>query len=247
MLQRKPLRPRPRNRRKVPATELMGQTSARENFVQRHLDPASRLGEILFGLIMVLGATLTAGLTVAEGEKGVRQLLHAAIGCNLAWGIIDGVMYVMNCAVVRSGRARFLRAVQSAPDATAAQQIIRDEVEPEIGSVLGPEVCESLYQSVRQRLGEAGVPQIRITREDLYGACACFLLVFISCLPAAVPFLIFSSPIRALRVSNFLLIAMLFIVGQRWAWYASMNRLGAGLVMVAIGLALVGVAVLLGG
>jgi VIT1/CCC1 family predicted Fe2+/Mn2+ transporter len=148
---------------------------------------------------------------------------------------------------VRSGRARFLRAVQSAPDATAAQQIIRDEVEPEIGSVLGPEVCESLYQSVRQRLGEAGVPQIRITREDLYGACACFLLVFISCLPAAVPFLIFSSPIRALRVSNFLLIAMLFIVGQRWAWYASMNRLGAGLVMVAIGLALVGVAVLLGG
>lgn len=196
---------------------------------------------------MVLGATLTAGLTVAEGEKGVRQLLHAAIGCNVAWGIIDGVMYVMNCVVIRSGRARFLRAVQSAPDAAAAQQIIRAEVEPEIGSVLGPEVCEALYQSVRQRLGEAGVPKTRITREDLYGAIACFWLVFISCLPAAVPFLIFSTPTQALRVSNGLLIAMLFLVGQRWAQYAGMNRLLSGLVMVAIGLVLVGVAVLLGG
>ena len=143
--------------------------------------------------------------------------------------------------------SRFLRAVQSAPDAAAAQAIIRDEVEPEIGSVLGPEACVSLYQSVRQRLGEAGVPETRITREDLYGALACFWLVFISCLPAAVPFLFFSTPIRALRVSNFLLIAMLFIVGQRWARYANLNRLLSGLVMVAIGLALVGVAVLLGG
>jgi hypothetical protein len=44
-------------------------------FTQRHLDPASRAGEILFGLIMVLAATLTAGLKVSEGKAGVRQLL----------------------------------------------------------------------------------------------------------------------------------------------------------------------------
>ena len=67
-----------------------------EPFIHRYLDPASRLSEILFGLIMVLSVTLTAGLTVAEGAAGVRQLLLAALGCNVAWGIIDGVMYVMN-------------------------------------------------------------------------------------------------------------------------------------------------------
>ena len=44
----------------------------RENFAQRHLDPASRMGEILFGLIMVLSVTLTAGLTVTEGKAGVQ-------------------------------------------------------------------------------------------------------------------------------------------------------------------------------
>jgi hypothetical protein len=52
-------------------------------FTQRHLDPASRAGEILFGLIMVLAATLTAGLKVSEGKAGVRQLLLTAIGPNL--------------------------------------------------------------------------------------------------------------------------------------------------------------------
>ena len=39
------------------------------SLVPRFLDPASRLGEILFGLIMVLTVTLTAGLTVADGPK----------------------------------------------------------------------------------------------------------------------------------------------------------------------------------
>jgi hypothetical protein len=39
-------------------------------FVQRHLDPANRLGEILFGLIMALSITLTAGLSAADGPQG---------------------------------------------------------------------------------------------------------------------------------------------------------------------------------
>jgi hypothetical protein len=77
-----------------------------KRFVARYLDPASRLGEILFGLIMTLTVTLSAGLAMDEGRAGVRQLLAAAIGCNLAWGIIDAVMYVMNCITVRSGKRR---------------------------------------------------------------------------------------------------------------------------------------------
>ena len=88
--------------------------SKRERFVERYLDPASRLGEVLFGLIMVLGATLTAGLDVPEGKAGVRRLLYAALGCNMAWGIIDGVMYVMNCMTVRAEKARLIDAIQRA-------------------------------------------------------------------------------------------------------------------------------------
>ncbi len=219
----------------------------RERFVERYLDPASRLGEVLFGLIMILGVTLTAGLHVAEGEAGVRQLLQAALGCNIAWGIIDGIMYVMNSMTARAEKANLIQAIQRAPDAGTALDIVRGEIEPRFETLTGPEDREVLCRSILNYLTHGEAPKTRVTRDDLYGAVACFWLVFLSCLPAAVPFLIFSTPAWALRVSNLLLIAMLFLVGHMWAGYAHTNRLTAGSVMVAIGLALVGVAILLGG
>ena len=98
-----------------------------------------------------------------------------------------------------------------------------------------------------KHIAHVRISRTKLTKEDLYGATACFWLVFISCLPAALPFLFFSRPHLALRVSNFLLIALLFLVGQKWAQYAGTNRLLAGIAMVALGLVLVGVAILLGG
>ena len=225
----------------------MTQQPGRHRFVERYLDPASRRGEVLFGLIMVLGATLTAGLTVAEGAQGMRQLLRAAIGCNIAWGIIDAVMYVMNCMTERGEKARLIRAIQGATDQRAALDIIRSEIEPRFEMLTGPEDREALCRSILNYLAHGTAPKATVIKDDLYGALVCFWLVFLSCLPAAVPFLIFSEPVRALRVSNFLLIAMLFFAGHKWAQYANTNRMVAGLVMVAIGLALVGVAILLGG
>jgi hypothetical protein len=37
---------------------------------QRTLDPTSRLGEILFGVIMVLTVTLTSSFAVDSGQEG---------------------------------------------------------------------------------------------------------------------------------------------------------------------------------
>ena len=107
-------------------------------FTQRHLDPGSRLGEILFGLIMVLTVTLTAGLTVTEGRAGVRHLLLAAIGSNVAWGIIDAVMYIMNCMIVRRGKLRLVEAVQHASDPGSALFLVREGLEPELQELLPP-------------------------------------------------------------------------------------------------------------
>jgi hypothetical protein len=54
----------------------MAAARKRRRFIEVHLDPASRLGEVLFGLIMVLSITLTTGLSAADGPDGVRQLLY---------------------------------------------------------------------------------------------------------------------------------------------------------------------------
>ena len=216
-------------------------------FTERHLDPASRLGEILFGLIMVLTVTLTAGFAVAEGKRGVRQLLLAATGVNVAWGIIDAIMYLMNCMVVRRGKMRLVEAVQRAPDSKETLDLVRNRVEPELQELLPPEEAEAFSKSVVKHITKANATGKLLTKEDLYGALACFWLVVVSCLPAAIPFLIFSQPQVALRVSNLLLIAGLFYVGQKWADYAGKNRMLIGSAMVAVGLGLVGVAILLGG
>jgi hypothetical protein len=218
-------------------------------FVRQHLDPASQLSEILFGLIMVLTVTLTAGLSVAEGKAGVRQLLIATVGCNLAWGIIDGVMYVMNNITLRSLRSRFVHTVQHAPDKQTALKLIKDEMEARLSlpSPLSPEESSMLSQSLHKRARELKLPKVKIEKEDIYGAIACFWLVTVSCLSAAVPFFIFSEPAVALRVSNAILIILLYLVGRRWAHYAGTNRLLTGLSMITIGLLLVGVSILLGG
>ena len=58
------------------------------------LDPNERIAEVLFGLIMVL--TFTGSLSVAEADRAeVRTMLIGALGCNLAWGVIDAVLYLM--------------------------------------------------------------------------------------------------------------------------------------------------------
>jgi VIT1/CCC1 family predicted Fe2+/Mn2+ transporter len=218
-----------------------------ERFVEKYLDPASRLGEVLFGLIMVLSVTLTAGLTVAEGREGVRQLLQAALGCNIAWGIIDAIMYIMNCMTARAEKARLIEAIQRAPDSETALAMVRQEIEPRFEALVGAKERAALCEAIAAYLGRSEPVKTTVTKHDLYGALAAFWLVVLSCLPATLPFLIFTQPVRALRISNALLIVMLFLVGQKWAEYARTSRLLAGTVMVGIGLALVGVAILLGG
>ncbi|MGB7157509.1 MAG: VIT1/CCC1 transporter family protein [Tepidisphaeraceae bacterium] len=218
-----------------------------ESFIHKHLDPASRLGEILFGLIMVLTVTLTAGLTVSEGREGVRELLVAAIGCNVAWGVIDGMMYVMGAMFERSRRARMVDSIRSARDEPAALAIVRDHLDEELSPLASAEACDTFHRSVLAHLAGAEPVKTTVTKGDLLGGLASFWLVFLSCIPAVIPFLIFDKPRLALRVSNGLLVAMLFVLGVRWARYTNANPLIAGLIIMLIGLALVGVAIVLGG
>ena len=74
---------------------------------RRVLDPLERTSEILFGIIMVL--TFTGSIRVAEaGRESIRTVLAGAIGCNLAWGLVDAAMYLMGRF---TARARLLVAL----------------------------------------------------------------------------------------------------------------------------------------
>src|SRR3979490_457462 len=116
---------------------------------KRLLGPAERIGEALFGLIMVL--TFTGSLSVAEaGRDDVRTMLIGALGCNLAWGIIDGVLYLMGCMAEKGRGLLTFRAVREAADPKEAQRLIADALPSVVASVLDPVELESVYQRLKQ-------------------------------------------------------------------------------------------------
>src|SRR5215467_4420004 len=90
---------------------------------RRILEPHERISEVLFGLIMVL--TFTGSLSIAEaGRDDVRAMLIGALGCNIAWGIIDGVLYLMACLADRGRDLKTYRLVRAASDPATAQHLI---------------------------------------------------------------------------------------------------------------------------
>jgi VIT1/CCC1 family predicted Fe2+/Mn2+ transporter len=73
--------------------------------MKRVLDPVERASEIVFGLLMAL--TFTGSLSVASaGREEVRTMMAAALGCNLAWGLADAVMYLVGIVVERARAAQ---------------------------------------------------------------------------------------------------------------------------------------------
>ena len=87
----------------------------------------------------------------------------------------------------------------------------------------------------------------RVTRLDLRGAVAVFLLVFLSTFPVVLPFVFIADPGTAKRVSAVVAIAMLFLCGHAWGRYAGIKPWRTGLVMVGLGLAVEAIVIALGG
>ena len=216
-------------------------------FFRRYLEPADRLNEVLFGLIMVLTFTLTAGLTIEDGPDAGRELLLAALGCNLAWGVIDGAMFLMAALLERSRRVRTLAAVQGAPDERTALAEVDRVLDGTVLALAEPAERARVARAVVEVARRMPPERTRVHRDDLYGAIASGLLVMLATLPAVVPFLLIDDARRALRVSNFLLVGMLFITGHAWGRHAHVGPWRAGFVFLFVGLALVATAIALGG
>jgi VIT1/CCC1 family predicted Fe2+/Mn2+ transporter len=86
-----------------------------------------------------------------------------------------------------------------------------------------------------------------ITKADFMGAFWSFWLVVLSSAPAAIPFLLIDDAHRALRFSNAILLAILFLTGYKWARYTLGNPWVVGLVFLSGGIGLVLMAIALGG
>jgi VIT1/CCC1 family predicted Fe2+/Mn2+ transporter len=199
---------------------------------------------VLFGLIMVL--TFTGSLSAAEaGHQEVRAMLVGALGCNLAWGIIDGVLYLMESLSERAHNLRTLREVHTAAEPEAGQRAIAEALPPFLAGLLDTAQLEEMRVKLAQT--PASAAHRSFCKEDFIGALAVFLWVFLSTFPVVIPFLFIADARTGLRVSNAIAVVMLFVAGYAFGRLSGVRPWLTGIAMVVLGLVLVGITIALGG
>ena len=208
------------------------------------LNPVDRVSEVLFGLFMAL--TFVGAISVAEsGRAEVRSLLAAALGCNLAWGLVDAVMYLVRTVTDRGREITLLRSVRTAADAQAGRRLIGQSLSKTAAGL----VSETEIEAIRGRI--VALPSVperpALKGDDLLAALAVFLLVVVSTFPVALPFVLFDDVGTAKNVSRAVALTMLFFGGLALGRYAGYGSLRVGFLMAGLGTALVAAVMARGG
>jgi hypothetical protein len=208
------------------------------------LDKQARIAEILFGLIMVLTFTCTISVSTA-GKQEVKELLWAALGCNLAWGLVDGIMYLMDQLIGRAYGITQLNRIRQSSDIAESRSIIRGNISPLIAEVMEDQQIDELDEKLKK------LPEIKgrstLILKDFLLAGQIFLLVFLTTLPVALPFLFVSNVAMAMRISNGTALLLLFAGGYSLARYSGLRAGITALAYAAIGVFLVAMTMALGG
>jgi hypothetical protein len=207
------------------------------------LDRIDRLSEVMFGLLMALTFTGTMSVSLGEGAT-VRGILLAALGCNIAWGIVDAVVYLMTAATERGRQRTKIAAVRRA-SGDEARRLARAALPGRTGETLRDDELEIILGWLRRQPEPAA--ERKLGRGDLRAAGLIFLLVTGATWPPILPFLLTDQVGLAMRLSNAVAVAMLFGIGflldREIADGSHMMRWTipvAGTIMVAVTIALGG-------
>lgn len=208
------------------------------------LNPVDRVSEMLFGLFMAL--TFVGAISVAEsGRAEVRAMLAAALGCNLAWGLVDAVMYLVRTVTDRGRLLTLINSVRATRDAEAGRTLIKRS----LSRVAAGLVTDTEIEAMRGRI--VALPSVpkrpTLKSDDLLAALAVFLLVVAATFPVVLPFVLFDDVGLAKAVSRAIALAMLFFGGLALGRYAGYGSWKVGFMMAGLGAVLVAAVIALGG
>jgi VIT1/CCC1 family predicted Fe2+/Mn2+ transporter len=214
-------------------------------FVRAHLDAVDRLDEVLFGLIMAVGFTGAFRLGMAESSS--RDLFVSIFGCNLAWAIVDGSMYVMSRLHDRGRRERLHRTIVKSPTEEEALRHIACELDGRLEKLTTEGERRQLYRRVLSLLKRSGHDRTRLRREDYLGGLAVAVAIVFTTAPVVAPFLFIEDTGLAVHAANAVAVVLLFWLGSIWGRAVGANPWAVGLGLTLFAMAMVGVTLLLGG
>jgi hypothetical protein len=216
----------------------------KEDDAEPVLDTVERVSEMCFGLFMALTFVGAVSVATADDPNPGRTMLYTALGCNLAWGLVDAVMYLVRTLTTRGKRLSLALAVRTAPDVAAGAKVLRDA----LPATIRPLVGDAELEGIRARVAGATLPgRPRLTSRDFGGAFGIFLIVVGSTFPVALPFVLFADVKTALLVSRVLSIVMLFGGGYALGRFAGYGGLKTGAAMAVMGVVLTMAVIALGG
>ena len=208
------------------------------------LSTVDRINEVLFGLIMVL--TFTCSISAATaGHEELSTVLWSALGCNVAWGFIDALMYLFSVLLERGETFARVRGIRSAESEAVANRTIKEMMPALLAHVITEAQLSSIAGEIRN-LPEAP-SKVALTLKDLRQAVAIFLIVFLSTFPVTIPFILIHQVDVAMRVSNAVALILLFLAGVYLGRQTGRNRLVTGLAFAVMGSVLVSATIALGG
>jgi VIT1/CCC1 family predicted Fe2+/Mn2+ transporter len=182
--------------------------------------------------------------TAGQAETAARTMFYTALGCNLAWGLVDAVMYLVRTLTERGKRLTLALAVRSAPDAQSGAKVLRSALPPLVGKLIG----EPELEKIRQGLVKHALPEKpKFHRRDFKGAVGIFIIVVLSTFPVALPFVMFDDMKVALLISRLLTFVMLFGAGFALGRHAGYSGWKSGTQMLVLGVALTAAVIALGG
>ena len=172
-------------------------------------------------------------------------MLTAALGCNLAWGLVDAVMYLVRTVTDRGRSLTLVRSVRAAADAETGRRLIESSLSRTVAGLVSAAEIEAIRGRIVALTSVPARPTLRW--DDLLGAAAIFLIVVASTFPVVLPFVLIQDVGTAKALSRAIALAMLFGGGLALGRYAGYGSLKVGLMMVGLGTALVVAITALGG
>jgi VIT1/CCC1 family predicted Fe2+/Mn2+ transporter len=227
----------------------------KESFLASLLDPIDLLAEVIFSVLIVLTFTLWFGVFKLGANPGkvisvesMNEYILAAFGATLAWGMIDGIAYLLLSVLARGERHLLVTEIQAAETDQEAVDVIAGEFDHILEPITGEGQRQALYADMLEHLRDSQPRRVGFQREDLAGALGSVLVAVLAVLPAFVPLVLLrQQPVLAVRLSNIVSFIVLFIAGYQWGRYTGANPWKTGLLLLGAGAIMVAIAISLGG
>jgi hypothetical protein len=226
-----------------------------KGFWSKYINPIDWLSETIFSIMIALIFTLayrifsiSPATSAATSSENATTLLLGILSAVIAWGFIDGSIYAILSFFEREESDRLLWEIQAAKSEAEQVEIVQTEFREVFEPITDEQHRYGLYLSILRSIKSTPDQKIRFSKADIGAAFAHVFVAIIAVIPSLIPLLLFSNNlVLAIRISNIISFAVLFISGYRWGRYVGVNPIRTGIMIMAVAIGLALLAIPLGG